>query len=205
MPTLVRDMWERADGAAGGPDDYSMAAIENTLVARGVDPAGAFTSFAAANRLPALSYEEGKENKYPTAAPAGTFKMSTSKKDTKWKYAVVDHLAAVTARFVPGSGLSASSWKLRVAVDLPPEETQTTAVVTVVRKSGAPQVKVVQTDSGGSGSTKVPFGSSTVSYVEVTLVNAGMTYDCWTGGAYSCKGDSLDDGRKLMVRGVVSK
>lgn len=205
MPTLVRDIWERADGAAGGPDDYSMQAVDFALAARGVDGPGAFRSFAAANRLPAQYYEEGADNDYPVAAPAGKFKLSTSKKDSGWRVATVDHLAAVTARFVPGTGLSAKSWNLKLSSNLPPRETETMAVVTVVRKAGKPIVSVVSLDSEGGGAKKVPFGSSKVSYVEVTLVNAGMNYDRWENGSYSCQGLSLDDGRKLLVRAKAIK
>ena len=205
MPTIVRDMWERADGAAGGPDDYSIQAVDFALAARGVDGPGAFRSFAAANRLPAKYYEEGADNHYPVAPPDGKFKLSTSKKDSGWKVATVNHLAAVTARFLPGTGLSAKSWNLKLALDLPPRETETMAVVTVVRKTGGPIVSVVPLDSEGGGAKKVPFGSSAVSYVEVTLINAGMNYNCWEDTRYSCQGISLDDGRKLMVRAKVVK
>ncbi|WP_395659436.1 MXAN_6640 family putative metalloprotease [Nocardioides sp.] len=204
LPTIIRGMWERADGAAGGPDDYSMQAVQNALADRGVSMTGAFTSFAAANRVPALSYSEGAANDYPTAPPDGIFKLSTSKKDSGWKYAKLLHLAAATARFVPGSGLSAAKWKLKVSVDLPPKNTNTTAVVTVVKKSGDPQQVVIPLSGSGNGSRKVAFGSSGVRYVEVTLVNAGARYNCWNGGDYSCHGSSLDDGRKLQVRAQVT-
>ncbi|HEY0950626.1 hypothetical protein [Nocardioides sp.] len=42
-------------------------------------------------------------------------------------------------------------------------------------------------------------------YVEVSMVNAGTRYDCWTRGAYSCQGSSLDDGRKVSVRATAVK
>ena len=205
MPTIVRDMWERADGASGGPDDYSMLAVQNALAARSVSLVNAFTSFAAANRMPGLNYDEGAANNYPVASPAGTIKLSSSKKDSKWLYAKVDHMAAATARFVPGSGLSAKTWKLKVSVDLTPKSTDTTAVITVARKSGGPQVMVVPINTSGDGSKKVSFGSSGVKYVEVTLVNAGTRYSCWNGGPFSCQGTSKDDGRKLQVRAQVTK
>jgi hypothetical protein len=205
MPTLVRDMWRRADGSAGGQDDYSMQAVANVLADRGVDTTTAFAYFAAANRMPRLAYAEGAANGYPTAAPAGTFKLSTAKKDSKWLVATVDHLAAATARFVPGRGLSAKAWKLKVTLDLPARSTGTTAVITVAKRSGSPQVILVPLDAGGGGSKKVAFGSAGVSYVEVTLVNAGTHYSCWNGGPYSCNGTSDDDGRKLYVRAVATK
>ncbi|GAA1139513.1 MXAN_6640 family putative metalloprotease [Nocardioides aquiterrae] len=205
LPTLVRDMWRRADGSAGATDEYSMQAVESVLADRGVDATAAFAAFAAANRMPQRYYAEGAANHYPVAAPAGTVKLSSGKKDSKWLVATVDHLAAATARFVPGSGLSSRAWKLKVTVDLPAKSTGTTAVVTVAKRSGAPQVLVVPLDASGGGSKKVVFGSAGVSYVEVTLVNAGTSYTCWNGGPYSCMGTSNDDGRKLYVRAVATK
>ncbi len=182
-----------------------MQAVTHTLADRGVDATAAFAAFAIANRMPQRYYSEGAANGYPTAPPAGTITLSKRKLDSKWRYATVDHLAAATARFKPGKGLSAKSWKLKVSVDLPPKKTDTTAVVTVAKRSGRPQVFLMALDSSGGGSKKVAFGSSAVSYVEVTLVNAGAHYSCWTGGAYSCLGTSKDDGRKLSVRAVATK
>ena len=192
MPVLVREMWERADGAVGGPDDYSMQAIERVLDDHGISLRSAFGLFASANRLPRLSYEEGAALGYPSARPGGTFKLTSSKKDSGWKFAKVAHLSAVTARFVPGSGLT--SGKLKLAVKLP--SASSVAVALVALKSGRVQVAQVP----ASGKKTVSFGSAKVRYVEVTLANAGTRYNCWTGGPSSCQGSSLDDGRKLQVR-----
>ena len=193
LPVLVREMWERADGAVGGPDDYSIQAVERVLGDHGVSFPAAFGLFASANRLPRRSYEEGAAQGYPSTGPAGSFKLTASKKDSGWKFQKLAHLSAVTARFVPGRGLSSA--KLKLAVKLP--SATSVAVALVVLKSG--QVRVVRVPASGK---KVPFGSSKVKYVEVTLANAGTRYTCWVSGAYSCQGASLDDGRKLQVRGV---
>lgn len=199
LPTLVRDVWERADGAAGGPDDYSMQALSHVLSARGSSLPKAFALFAAANRAPAWWYDEGAS--YPSTGPGGTFKLNTSRKDSGWGSATLPHLSSVTARFIPGRGLKASAWKLRISLDLPGSATDPAAVITVYRRSGAPQVSVVPLSSSGAATRKVAFGSSGVRYVEVTMANAGTRYDCWTDGAYSCQGSSLDDGRSVRVRG----
>ena len=192
MPVLVREMWERADGALGGPDDYSMQAVVGALADRGIAFPRAFGLFASANRLPRLSYAEGAAQGYPSVGPAGTYKLTSSKKSSGWKVAKLKHLSAATARFVPGSGLR--SGKLKLAVDLP--SATAVAVALVVLKSGKVQV----TPMPANGKKTVPFGSSKVKYVEVTLANAGTRYTCWRGGPYSCQGTSLDDGRKLQVR-----
>ncbi|WP_041546758.1 MULTISPECIES: MXAN_6640 family putative metalloprotease [unclassified Nocardioides] len=200
MPTLVRDIWRYADGAAGGQDDYSMQALSRVLAERGSTLPVMLATFATANRAPALWYDEGAANHYPVAAPGGTFRLSTSKKDSGWKAARLAHLSSVTARFVPGTGLGSSTWKLKVTLDLPDAATKPAAVVTVYPKAGAPTATLVPLSSSGAGTRKVAFGSTRVKYVEVTLVNAGSRYDCWTGGAYSCQGSSLDDGRKVLMR-----
>jgi hypothetical protein len=201
MPTLVRDIWRRADSVNGADkDEYSIQAVANTLADYGYDFAGVYGLFSAANRAPALSYDEGAANHYPSAGPAATVKLSSAKKDSGWQGAKLRHLSSITPRYVPGRGLGSSAWKLKLSFDLPSRSTSPAAVVTVVRRSGAPQVTVVPLNAQGDATRTVPFGSRAVKYVEVTLANAGTSYDCWTGGAYSCQGSSLDDGRQVAVR-----
>jgi hypothetical protein len=203
LPTLVRDMWRRADGSAVGPDDYSMQAVEHVLKARGFDLTKVFASFAAANRFPTKYYSEGKANHYPVARPAGTFTLKSSKKDSRWLGAKIDHLSAITARFVAGRGLSARAWKLRVSVDLPNKALHPAAVVSVLSRSGRVAQTMLPINAKGNATKTFAFGSSGVKYVEVTLVDAGRRYTCWTPtGAYSCHGDSRDDGQQMLVRAV---
>ncbi len=205
MPTLVRDIWRRADGAAGGPDDYSMQAITRVLADRGVGVPEAYALFATANRAPALWYGEGAANHYPSVAPTDTVKLSTSKKDSGWGRARLNHLTSLTARFVPGRGLGSTAWKLKVAVDLPDVASGPAAVVTVYRRSGAPVVSQLSLTSSGKATRKVAFGSKGVRYVELTIANASTRYDCWTDGAYTCQGSSLDDGRTVLLRATAVK
>jgi hypothetical protein len=203
LPTLVRDMWRRADGSAVGPDDYSMQAVEHVLKARGFDLTKVFASFAAANRFPTKYYSEGKANHYPVARPAGTFTLKSSKKDSTWLGAKIGHLSAITARFVAGRGLSARTWKLRVSVDLPNKALHPAAVVSVLSRSGRVAQTMLPINTKGNATKTFAFGSSGVKYVEVTLVDAGRRYTCWTPtGAYSCHGDSRDDGQQMLVRAV---
>lgn len=201
MPTLVRDIWRRAD-SVNGPDrdEYSIQAVAHTLRDYGYDFPRVFALFAAANRAPALAYEEGAANRYPSVGPAATIKLSSAKKDSGWQGAKLRHLSSITPRYVPGRGLGATSWKLKLSFDLPSRTTSPAAVVTVVRRSGAPQVSIVPLSAQGDATRTVPFGSRAVKYVEVTLANASTRYTCWTGGAYSCQGGSLDDRSQVAVR-----
>jgi len=199
MPTLVRDIWRRADGSATGPDDYSLQAVSRVLSQAGVSLPEAFAIFSTANRAPALWYKEGAANKYPSVGPATTVRLSNAKRSGAAS-GRLPHLTSATARFMPGSGLSAKSWKLKVSVDLADKATGPAAVVAVYRRTGLPQVFPLSLSSSGVGARTVPFGSSAVKYVEVTLVNASARYKCWSGGDFTCQGSSLDDGRPVAVR-----
>ncbi|MGB0099782.1 MAG: hypothetical protein WBP61_05820, partial [Nocardioides sp.] len=66
--------------------------------------------------------------------------------------------------------------------------------------SGAPTRVKTRLDDDGNGTRRVPFGSSKVKYVEVTLTNGGARYRCWKGGPWSCQGNSRDDGRQLRFK-----
>ena len=200
MPTLVRDMWRRADASGAGPDDYSIQAVRNVLAARGVSFDKAFALFAATDRLPRLNYSEGAANHYPGVGPAASLKLTGSHRDSGWRSTTLSHLASATDRFTPSTGLSATAWKLRISLDLPSASTHPAAVVTVVKRTGAPQYAVVPLNGQGNATKTVPFGSKGVKYVEVTLANAGTDYNCWSGGAYSCTGSSRDDWRTVRVR-----
>lgn len=199
LPTLVRDMWERADGAKGGPDDYSIQAVSNALSARGVALRQAWARFAAANRRPHHTYEEGRANSYPAARLSGTVALTGTNRDSGWVRRTVDHLASRTVRFTRAERMKAGALKLRL--DLHDRDRGAGAVATVYRSSGRPQAISIGLDATGNGVARVDFGRD-VTAVEVTLANAGIGYkDCWVlGSAWSCQGRPTDDGRKLQVR-----
>ncbi len=69
-PTIIRQIWERADAAKGGPDRYSTAAINAALRLRGKNMRWAFASFGQKNADPAEFYQEGAA--YPVP-PRTTF------------------------------------------------------------------------------------------------------------------------------------
>ncbi|MBW3592641.1 MAG: hypothetical protein KY396_03010, partial [Actinobacteria bacterium] len=48
-PTIVRRVWERADGSAAGPDDHSIQAVKNVLAARGSAFTNVFAMFGWVN------------------------------------------------------------------------------------------------------------------------------------------------------------
>ncbi|WP_395659435.1 MXAN_6640 family putative metalloprotease [Nocardioides sp.] len=198
LPTLVRSIWERADGAAGGPDDYSIQAVARVLGTRGGSLTSSWAQFAAANRRPGATYDEGKANHYPTAPLARRVSLTGSHRDSSWLTQRVDHLAANTVRFDRAAGMKAR--KLTLRLDLPPTGRGSGAVVTVLHGSGAPTTTAVRLSSDGNATTRVEFGSN-VTAVEVTLANAGVHYKhCYRGSAWSCQGQPQDDDLPLRVR-----
>ena len=66
--------------------------------------------------------------------------------------------------------------------------------MSVFYKNGTVSTHVVTIRANGQGRAVAPFNSTTVSYVELTLANAGHRFRCWRGTPYSCEGKPLDDG-----------
>jgi hypothetical protein len=61
----------------------------------------------------------------------------------------------------------------------------------------------VRIHASGAGLRVLPFSPASVKYVELTLANAGTSYDCLSSGAYSCTGWSRDDDVKETFRATV--
>lgn len=195
MPTLVRQMWEAADAAPGGPDEYSLQAVETVLTGRGQALTDAFARFAQANRFPGRNYEEGAANDYPAAPLVDQVTLSQKAPSSGTSKLTLDHLSSGTVRYVPGSTLPGRLWRLRVDLDLMGRAKQPAALVTVMRKEGGPRVMRVSLDSQGDARKVVQFSSSTVKYVELTVVNASDHFACGSNREFSCEGRPKDDNR----------
>jgi hypothetical protein len=199
LPTIIRNIWERADSAPGGDDDYSVQAISKELTARGTSLRSVFAHFADANRRPGQSYEEGAANDYPVASPSGRTTLTGGHRDSGVLTRKVDHLASSTFRFTRGSGLAART--LKVQVDLPPTSRGSAAIVTVRGRSGQPRTTALKLSAQGDATKAFTFGSG-VKYVEVTLVNASIRYNCGIApnAGFSCDGRSKDDDLRMAIR-----
>ncbi len=199
MPTLVRQMWQRADGSAGGPDMYSMQAIRAVLAARGSSFAGRFARFAEANRRPAEAYDEGAENSYPRAPLSGSRTLEPGE-SSGWIARELDHQSSATIRFTPTGATS----RLRVNLDLAHRSRGSMALVTSYLGDQALPTSSVSLNRLGVGSISVPFVVGEVSRVEVTLVNASTRTRCFVSPAspYSCFGVPRDDNLTQRVRAV---
>ncbi len=176
-----------------------MQAVEHELKARGTTLRKVFAEFADANRHPGTSYREGADNSYPSAPPIGTWKFDRQKRDSDWRRGTLDHLTSSTVKMVPGSSMR-GGWRLRISLDLPKRSHGSGAVVTVYGASGALESHYVSLNAQGDAQTSVPFGSHSVSRVEVTMANAGIDYRCWQGTDFSCQGRSRDDDRSIKIR-----
>lgn len=191
LPRLVLDVWRRADASPGAPDRYSLQAIEEALAARGTTLREQFARFSDANLRPADTYEEGAANNYPATPPWTSRALSPDSPSANAQLRL-DHLTSATARVRP-DGIAAD-WELEVVLDLPPRRRGSAAVVTVNGTDGSADTTLVPLARDGDGSVTVPFSSSTVGSVDVTLVNASRRMrDCGGRTAYSCDGRSRDD------------
>jgi hypothetical protein len=199
MPSLVRQMWQRADGSAGARDMYSLQAIRSALAARGQTFGRWFARFADANRRPAVEYAEGADNGYPVAPLSGSRRLAPGE-SSGWIRREVDHLGSTTLRFKP-AGLVSDTALLRVKLDLPDTSRGSRAMVTSYA-GGVATPEPVSLNRIGVGSLTVPLLGGDVSRVEVTLVNASARTRCWVRATspFSCFGVPRDDNLTQRVR-----
>jgi hypothetical protein len=206
-PSIVRAVWQRADGSGPTrPDMYSTQALAAAVGARTIDGTHwrlrwAFADFAVWNARPAKYYDEGAS--YPSAAVAKTVTLNRAARSTA-STATLDHL---TNRFVVvrrGTGLKATA-RLRITVDGPGDATGPEASVVVVRKSGTASYKVVNLNGSGNGAVTVVFGT-TVGRVVVIMTNASVRYtNCYQNiTPFACFGGvPTDQNRTYTFRAAV--
>ena len=175
LPTLVRDIWERADGAAGGPDDYSIQAVDRELRARGTTlPHGARRGSPTPTGAPRLSYGEGsatttrphrsRAGSQPAEAGALRLAPSAARPPRQPPPCGIDPRARRC-----GAGASGSRSTCRPAPAAP------------ARGHGVPRLAGGRRPPDGRldaqrrrRTSRSPSVSHTVRHVEVTLVNAGI-------------------------------
>ena len=198
MSPLVRQMWQRADGSAGGPDLYSLRAVRATLAARGESLARQFARFADANRRPDVEYADG--GLYPTAPPGGTRRLEAGQ-TSGWISRDLDHLSSTTLRFTP---TGSSPRALRVQLDMAAPRRGSLAVVTAYAGALPLTSTLVRPDRLGHETVTVAMNGGGVSRIEVTLVNASTRTRCGRSliSPYSCFGSPRDDNLTQRVRVV---
>lgn len=205
LPTLVRDVWRRADGRTGAVDEYSLQALETVLAARGTGLVAEFASFASANRHPAYEYEEG--GAYPVKVPDVTRNLSPVSPGPVATSRSLDHLTSSTVRFVPSAGMSASNWQLTLDFNLASSVTRPAVIVTRFEQDCDVTSQRVTLDATGAGSVTLPFSVTTYEHVEVTMLNVSNRTTCWQSNQspFSCLGIPTDENQVASVTGTASQ
>ncbi len=199
-PTIVRDAWELADGAPGGPDDYSIQAISDAIDARNTQLRFVFADFGAANVDPSTFYEEG--DSYPASRILKTFKIKASKPDTGWWHLDPLHLTNSYIAYTPSTGIGSKD-KLLLSLDGPKYVTGPEGTAVVLYANGKVKDFFFQLSSKGDDSVKVPFGKGVVDRVVLVVTNASTRYQCWRGTEFACQGNPRDDGLRYYFRAQV--
>jgi hypothetical protein len=201
-PTIIREIWERADGSAGAAfgDEYSFQAVKRALAAHGESFRDIFARFGWTNDERAYS-EAGLG--YPVAPLAGTYHLGSKVRSTGWQAPRINHLATRFFRFRPAHGATAQK-KLHVRVDLPGAVTNPAATAVVYPKAGPPQIRSIVLDSNGVGHRVIDFGHAQVWKVDLVLSNGSLRFDCRPKDSpqsvYSCGGFPRDDLRAFRFR-----
>jgi hypothetical protein len=195
-PTIIRDVWNRADGSPVGPDMYSTQAAAAAIAKRSIGGTSwrfrwAFADFAAWNVIPKRYYDEGAKYPAQSTQKATTITGSNPKVSQSAK---LDHLTSRYVSIKRGSGVRDTA-KVKVAVNGPGSKTGSEATVVVIKDSGGTFFKAIALNSSGAGTASVPF-DSTISRVVVIVTNASTRFsNCYTYHAvsYSCWGTGSPD------------
>jgi hypothetical protein len=191
---IVRDVIEHTGTGQGLPDSFSTEGTRQVLADRGGLPR-LYAAFAAANTVPARSYEEGSA--FPGVRPVESTTLRAASPRTTLTTRI-NHLAAKTVEVRPGS-LRARTWRLAIAVDGPRRSSSPAVAVLVRRADGTLQRRTIALDRSGDGSRSVAFSSRTVRSVGITLANASTRYACEAGSAFACAGRPLDQRQQFSV------
>jgi hypothetical protein len=208
MPTIVRNIWRRADAIPGAADAYSLKAVSQELASRNTSLGRVFAQFSDANRRSRKTYDEGTANRYPSAPLTWTpITLTPTRNGTTWGSVPLDHLTSATARFVPSRAMTANKWTLKVEVNMAPRARGSQAVVTVYKRGGGTSTSLLSLNTVGDGAKRVAFDRDRVSYVELTVVNASARTTCWDdmSSPFSCLGTPHDDSLTQKLRGIATR
>jgi hypothetical protein len=190
LPVIVRRMWRLADaGSAGAPNLYSMAAVQHALAENGSSVGKQLLTMAAANLHPRRWYDEGR--RYPAAEVRRTFTL-TRAAPRKTLGFEQDHLTSASYRFEPAALMTADDWRLRLSLDLAPEQQASQALARVMLRSGRARTVMLELSPAGDYEGSVLFSAAQVRAVELTVVNGSTRYRCSVGTGWSCRGRPLD-------------
>jgi hypothetical protein len=206
-PTIVREIWERADAFDPGPgsaddppDDYSLEAVRHELGQRGRAVAEVFADFGTANRR--LSYADADAAGYPSPPRTRMYKVGARSGGLDWRSVRIDHLATRYYSFQPGLRVPADA-RLKVKFALP---NWSRATLIVVNVNGSTTIRRLERNENGRARAKVRFGRGVVKRVELVLSNGDARIrsgSCWQypgPPSYSCEGRPLGDNKLFEFR-----
>ena len=202
-PGVIQQIWNRADAAPGGPDDYSTQAISHVLAAHGTTFRKKFASFAVWNKISRQRYSEGKAGRYPTPVGSGSFALGARNTSTGWLAVRLKHMSSIYVTFKPGRSDGPRA-HLTVQFDGPRYGFGPEGRLMVFSRSGAVTVKSYKLSRSGDGSLRVGFGRGHVARVVLIEINASTRFTCWQDSQYSCTGSPRDDGRVYQFRARIS-
>ena len=203
---IVRQVWNKADGSAVGPDLYSTQAAAQTVAQRTVNGTPwklrwAFADFAVWNLRAAKFYEEGAT--YPAPFVARTLTLTKTAPSFRSNI-TLDHLSNRAVGLRRGAGLPKTA-RLRIVVNGPGYGTGPEATALVIRTNGTAFVRVVNLNGNGDGAVVIGFGP-TIARAIVVMTNASARYTaCYSDQTpYACFGGvPLDEDRPYSFRATV--
>ena len=189
-PTVIREVWERAEGEMTALDAVAIVAADHNFGFHDL-----FAFFGEVNRAPnsdntGLIYEEGPgylaEVDYRYPPWDATFDIYPGNGKTGRRSLRLDHLSNRYVQFFPGAVKRGA--KLRTTVDLPSPSSGVRASMMVISTSGdndrCYDSFPVSLNSRGEGSVSVPFGKITcdekkrdVFWTTLVFTNAGTQDD----------------------------
>ena len=209
-PSIVREIWERADAfdpspAPGDdpPDDYSLEAVRHELAERDLAFADVFAGFATTNRL--LDYADAADADYPSPALTKTVWIGRKKPLTSWQSWRINHLAARYFSFRPETGRAG---RLEASRHDPTAEVRSRRHPDHRRCRRLDHARAASCGSPTAMPAALRASArNEIKRIEVVLSNGSTrTTSCWTSPgppAYSCAGRPLDDGRVFQLRGRI--
>ena len=198
---FVKQVWNKADGAPGGADMYSLRALR-AVIERRAAFARTFVNFGLANFVPSQHYKKGDfyESRVGGAPVAKRFTLGRSKRATAVQTRRLDHLASLHFVFTPGEGVRNGA-RLRVNVDGPASKTNPTATLVAFDGGRVIAKKFLRLNRRGVGTAKVPFSNAT--HVLLLLANASTRYrNCFNFplSPYSCSGQPADQNKAFEFK-----
>ena len=198
---VVKKAWELAGTLKKDGKRNSLGALQKILKRKG-GLTKVYATYAAGNLTPASTYPEGAAYQAPETVRG--YKVLKKGKSKRFS-AKVKHLSSASYAYAPGKGTSGKKAKLALRVNGPLKRTSPAVSVVVYYLDGKQKVKLVKLNPRGDGSIKVPFSSSKVAGVSVTLANVSTRYRCNQRTLLSCAGRPLDDKARFSVVGRAVK